>query len=172
MVLLSGLLLAAAQGPAAAEAGARTGATGALELRFVEPERYTDMGLFGSDAERNRAELAAMFEAFAQCLPAGQRLSLEVLDVDLAGENQPWRYGGEGPRVMLDRHWPRVELRYVLRGRDQAVLAEGRERVQDVNYLARSRQASFESGSLPYERAMLAAWFGARFCAQDGAGPR
>ena len=45
-----------------------------------------------------------------------------------------------------------------------AVLAEGRERVADMNYLLHSARAPYEADVLPYEKRMVEDWVERRFC--------
>ena len=64
-------------------------AAGAVEVRFVDLQRYADIGWRTLDRERNLELLRAHFQGLAARLPDGQRLAIEVLDVDLAGEEVP-----------------------------------------------------------------------------------
>lgn len=157
--LFVALLAIAGLWPAAASAE--------LRLNFVAPEHYWDASLHGGYGarryERAVKELDKIFQALAaRYLRPGDQLTLDVLDVDLAGEYEPSRYSYE-VRLMTDTTWPRMKLRYVLTRPDTAPVS-GDELVSDRNYLT---FPNFRSGSetLSYERIMLERWFKARFAA-------
>ena len=75
-------------------------------------------------------------------LPAGDTLTIEVLDIDLAIT------------------WPRIKLRYALTRGDQ-VLSSGEDQVTNLNYLMESNRY-FSGDRLRYEKSMLDAWFDQR----------
>ncbi|MDT7836613.1 DUF3016 domain-containing protein [Aquabacterium sp. OR-4] len=149
---LAALLLAMA---AAAASGPARAAT--ADVRFVEPERYTDAGR-GIDAEQVREALARQLQQLAATrLPADQALHIEVLDIDLAGELNPWLRAASDIRVMKGRaDWPRLHLRYTL-ARGEQVLRQGEARLSDMNYLQQTGLGAGR-GSLAYEQRMLERW--------------
>lgn len=135
-------------------------AAGTLELAFVQPEQFTDIGHSSFDRAQNLSALQAHFDHLAQRLPDGQRLEVQVLDVDLAGEVQPFA----PPELRLMRggvDWPRMTLRYTLKAGD-TTLAQGEDRLADTAYLF-TRRGLNEQQALPYERRMLDTWFQQRF---------
>ena len=113
-----------------------------MTVRFVEPERYTDIGHFGRDRERNLRVLQSHLEQQgARCLAEGETLAIEVLDVDLAGRNE-WRHrAGPDLRVMREITWPRLDLRYAWRDAAGAVFQEGRERAADMEAFSNTASA-------------------------------
>jgi hypothetical protein len=139
-----------------------------LTVRFVAPEHYTDAGNYAYDTERTLRTLERHLAKLGdRCLAEGEKLELQVLDIDLAGRRE-WRRGpGYDLRVMREITWPWLELAYVWRDGAGQVLGEGRERVSDQNYLWRSAYVSGSSDELPYEKAMLRDWFERRFCRQE-----
>ncbi|MFS8036222.1 DUF3016 domain-containing protein [Xanthobacter sp. AM11] len=150
LVLVLAMLFA---GPAAA----------GIQLRFVDPEHYSDTD-FRSPAVR--AGIVADFTAFfarlgARDLKPGQDLRLEVLDMELAGEYEPWRRSGWGDvRILRDITPPRFKLRYTLCQKGKVVVA-ATETVTDINYLM--NPSGRGSDRFSFEKAMLEDWFRARF---------
>ncbi len=142
---------------------------GTVEVSFVQPERYTDAG-HGFDAEATRKTLDQHLQTLGLAgLPAQQRLKIEILDIDLAGETQPMLNLGSELRVIKGRaDWPRIHLRYTLSEGAQT-LSSGDESISDMAYLMHSR-VNDRSESLPYERRLLSDWFRSHF-AQTGAKP-
>lgn len=138
----------------------QSAAAGRVEVRFVEPEHYTDIGRAPVDRERHLGLLERHLQALGARLPDGQVLRLEVLDVDLAGEE---RWVGRHPdlRVLRGRaDWPRMQLRYTLIAGGQT-LRSGDERLQDMAYLERGGSLG-RGEALAYDLRMLDEWFAAR----------
>ena len=144
--------LAAASLPAAAE----------VNVKFVEPDRYSDSGsLFDRKGvldglERHLKWLGDRY------LAAGQVLQVDVLDVDLAGRMEASR--GALPELRVVRSgadWPRIRLQYTLKSGDK-VLKEGKDDVADMNYLVQG-PSRYRNEPLAYERYMLEEWFKAKF---------
>jgi hypothetical protein len=135
-------------------------AAGTVQVRFIEPERFTDLSFSTLDRERELQEIADHLRQLGQRLPEGQTLNIEVLDVDLAGETWP-RAAGE-VRILRGRtDWPTIRLRWTLQQGDRT-LASGEDRVTDMSYLT-GLPPNVRLGALPYEKRMLERWFGERF---------
>ena len=138
-------------------------AGGRVDVVFVDQKHFTDAGW--PDAERGEVlgQLAAHIQALgARYLAEGQTLSVEVLDVDLAGQAKPWQSRGAPVRILRGKaDWPRMDLRYTLL-EDGKPVSAGRESIADLAYLDRVGQARM-SVSLAYERRMLDDWFRGRF---------
>ena len=94
-------------------------------------------------------------------LKPGQDLTIEVIDIDLAGRFELWRINARDLRIMREVTWPGIEVRYTLE-QNGVVVESGEEAVTDLNYLMRAGIA-YSSGSLRYEKAMLEEWFRTRF---------
>lgn len=154
-VLMPALLSAAMMATAPAAAGT-------AEVRYENPDRFSDAGR-GRAAEATQKALTGILQALAERgLPASQVLTVEVTDVDLAGEIPPGSVRLHDVRV-LGRHadWPRISLRYTLKDGDRT-LAQGSDVVSDMTYLERGGMLA-SRGELPYERRMLGEWFSRRF---------
>lgn len=158
-LVTAGLLAALAASASAAD----------LTVTFVHPETYTDAGYSHSLAsERDRAEVQRDIERHLQrlaerSLPAGDALRIEVLDIDLAGHFEPFRFRGADVRIVRDISAPRIKLRYAL-SRGGQVLAQAEERLTDLGFLMGYNR--YPAGDrLRYEKAMLDAWFDKRFAA-------
>jgi hypothetical protein len=140
-------------------------AAGQVSVRFVEAEKFTDIGWSTSDREANLKTIERHLQALGQRhLADGQTLQLEITDVDLAGAVWPMRRSGNEVRVLRGAaDWPTVTLRYVLAAGGQP-LKSGEARVADMNYTF--HLPSYGSGEpLRHEKQMLDAWFKASFAA-------
>ena len=153
--------LAAAVGAALALASLSAAAAGRVEVRFVEPARYTDAGFGAREIERTTAQLGAALRSLGARLPDGQTLTLEILDVDLAGRTVPG--SARDTRVLTGgADWPRITLRWTLAGAGEP--RSGEETVSNLDYLEQ-RIGGSTGEPLEHERRMLERWFERRFVA-------
>ncbi|CAA2099948.1 hypothetical protein MBUL_00424 [Methylobacterium bullatum] len=138
---------------------------GSVEVRFIEPDRYVDANnRFGSGIgpQATLAELRRFIEQMTSpFLAPGERLVVDVLDVDLAGFPDPGANVPYGLRVVTDATPPSFRLRYALTDRRGRRIAANEERVSDINFLLGARAT--QSGSFPYERELLREWARRRF---------
>ena len=131
-------------------------AAGSVEVQWLDPAQYSDAGRSAIDRERVTRILAAHLQKLGRLLPDGQVLKLQVTDLDLAGEIEPFRW--HDLRVLRGRaDWPQMSLRYTLSA-DGRTLKTGDARLQDMGYLFTTQQ-----GDLGYEKRMLEQWFKATF---------
>jgi hypothetical protein len=132
-------------------------AAGKLDLQFITPEKFSDIGHGGYDRERNLKTLSDCLQTLAAQLPEGQVLKLEVLDIDLAGELRP--RATQEVRVMRGTvDWPQMTLRYTLT-QNGAALKSGEAQLSDLGYLGTLRARDAAGGELAYDKRMLQDWF-------------
>ncbi|MBI5719826.1 MAG: DUF3016 domain-containing protein [Burkholderiales bacterium] len=153
VALLSAAVLVALARPAHA--------AGTVEVRFVEPERFTDAGRAPFDRDRALESLAAHLRQLGQRLPDGQRLRVDVLDVDLAGE-QVLRRGHDLRVLRGGADMPHIHLKWTLEQGGSA-LKSGEDRLTDLGYMTSRTTPAASVGDLPHEKRLLAQWFRARF---------
>lgn len=135
-----------------------------VDVRFTAAEKFVDATYENRSNTRTRVaqDLTAHLVALGKrYLPQGQRLEIEITDVDLAGRYEPWHVDTHDVRYMRDVTWPRVDLEYRLLAGDEEI-ARGKEVLIDMNYLSRAGLRS-NSDRLRYEKAMLDEWFRGRF---------
>jgi hypothetical protein len=134
LVALVGLAAASGSSAGSPDSPAR------VEVNFVEPDKFSDAadGQRGSDFRRdeNLAELKDYFvERASRYLAEGQRLVINVTDVDLAGEVEPWRTSGAHDlRIVKDIYTPRIQLEYQLLDASGAVLKEEKRTLHDMSF--------------------------------------
>ncbi len=137
-------------------------AAGTVQLNFVEPARFTDAGRTQIETERNTRTLAEFVQRrLAPRLPDGQVLTIDVTDLDLAGDVRFGRHGD----LRIARggaDWPRIDLRWTLTENGRTVKA-GEEHLSDMNYLQHTPRDYHGETELPYEKRLLAEWFDERF---------
>ncbi len=147
-------LLAAALGGAAFAATA----AGTVQLNFVDPSGFTDAGRGVLDTERTTRSLAEFVQKrLAPQLPDGQVLTIDITDIDLAGESR-FTSRGDIRVVRGGADWPRISLRWTLSEGGRTV-KQGDERLSDMDYLMHVPRSYLGDTDLPYEKRMLADWF-------------
>jgi hypothetical protein len=138
-------------------------AVGTVQVSYLHPDQFADIGQTRYDIDANLRSLTRVFESLAaRYLADGQRLSVEVLDVDLAGEPRPARHGAYEVRVLRGTvDWPRIRLRYTLETAGQPSRS-GERQLQDMAYLDRLG-SSAGTENLVYEYRLLRDWFSTEF---------
>ena len=139
-------VLMAASGLASAE----------VKVTYVDTEKMTDVPRFASDRESMEIHFREHLELLAKQLPAGQRLNVEFLDIDLAGDQFP-RVAVQDVRVLKGRaDWPRMHFSYTIE-QDGKVIKSGEPKLADPNYLmSRNR---WDNEQYSHEKQMLEDWF-------------
>ncbi len=149
-------------------------AKAAVNVQFVHPEHYTD-STFRSGAgslspkivmDEVGRELRQLGDRYLP--PPGQVLSVEILDIQLAGYNNWWSFPGNEVRIISNAAPPpQFKLRYALRAKGK-LLAASEETVTDINFLI-NPSARFSSDPLVYEKTLLDTWFRDRFAGRKPA---
>ncbi|AOE87286.1 DUF3016 domain-containing protein [Pseudomonas sp. TCU-HL1] len=132
------------------------------EVSFTQPEKYSDARLYrdygrGAD-DIVLKDLKAHIEKLGKrYLQPGQTLKVDIRDIDLAGQYEPWRVNFRDVRFMREVTWPRIKLHYSLE-RDGKTLVSRDVTVIDQSYLQHGNYY-FSNDRLRYEKTMLDDWF-------------
>ena len=154
--LLAGLALAAGSASPVAAAPAKIPEN--VTVVIQEPDRFTDVRENQSEfvSEYFLGELRAYIQQTASPrLPAGQKLTVTLLDVDLAGEtrfNSP-----DHIRVMSATTMPRIHLKFQVVGTDGKVVKEGERKLTDLDYQNQLRLPGYDE-PLYYDKLLLKRW--------------
>jgi hypothetical protein len=90
-------------------------ASAAVDVKYIEPEKFTDVPFVRWQRTQALEDITAHFNKLGALLPAGQDVTIEVLDVDLAGREVPSAAAPQGVRVLQGgADWPSMRLRYTL----------------------------------------------------------
>jgi hypothetical protein len=116
----------------------------------------TDVPRFESDRKSMEIDLREFMGELARKLPPGQNLTVEFIDIDLAGDVFP-RVPVRDVRVTKGTYdFPRITLRYSIE-QDGKVLRSGQRELADRNYQLNVN--SFRNEMYSYEKQMLSTWF-------------
>lgn len=151
-------LLAVLTGAAAGAAAA----PGSVDVSFVGATRYADAGATPWEIEANVQALAQHLQQLGDReLPAGRTLTVEILDVDLAGTLRHSARAGREIRIVKGgADWPSIRLRYT-QGVPGRPVQVGQERLTDMNY-SRGFAGVGRAEPLHFEKRLLDTWFRAR----------
>lgn len=145
-------------------------ATAEVTVHFVNPERYTDLGDHRSDYPRNKELLEGFFvDSISACLAEGEKLKLDIHNVDLAGLFEHWR-PSPGVRKMRNVDAPRIDLHYTHTGPDGSTIGEDSARLTDMHFLQRAGTQRSRAGTqrLFHEKRMIERWVDRTFCKNNG----
>jgi hypothetical protein len=136
---------------------------GPVQVAWADPATFTELRQSRNAWEAARGtwltDLARYLRTRAEArLPAGEQLQVTILDIDRAGEYEPWRrFGMQDVRILRDIYPPRMTLRFQRLDADGRVLAEGERTLSDPAFLLGSSPMR-ESDPLRYEKRMIDGW--------------
>jgi hypothetical protein len=126
-------------------------AAAALAAACAQPRQPTDGSRDDLQALEKHVEGRA-----ARMLASGERLAIDIADLDRAGRPEPWRTGSSNVRVVRDVYPARIALSFRVVGADGAALKQG-ERVLS-GPLPVAAAAAYGEDPLRYEKALLDDW--------------
>jgi Protein of unknown function (DUF3016) len=131
-------------------------AAGKVEVNWIEPAQFSDVGRGSIDREQTLKALTEHLALLARQLPDGQILKLDVTDVNLAGELSPNL--ARDFRILRGRaDWPAMELKYELSAEGRSIKS-GSVRLSDMGYMFKPT-----GDYLGYEKRMIDTWFKTEF---------
>jgi predicted Zn-dependent protease len=154
----------------AALAIAASAAQADVQVNFIQPESFSDIK--DNHGFRKPEVLddikAYLVTEFQKYLP-GKDVRIDVTDVDLAGEYEPFFWRSQGLRVMRSVTAPSIELSYEVRDGGK-VVQQGKTRLRDMNYQEGSTLFG-NSDPLRYEKRMVDRWMRQEFASTVAAAP-
>jgi hypothetical protein len=159
--LFAGLFLAglASQAVAAAPATAPTNVT----VIYQDPDHFTDVrdstSSFASTYYLDELK-ACLQQAASPLLAPGQKLTITISDIDLAGDIRPGSL--TNVRIIKDIYIPHVALKFQLVDSAGKVVKEGDRRLTDLAFMQRLRIPGADE-PLYYDKALLKDWVSSEF---------
>ncbi|MFG6461501.1 DUF3016 domain-containing protein [Roseateles sp. DXS20W] len=139
-----------------------------VQVNFVKPESFIDIK--DNNGFRNTAvlkDIEAHLVAQAQKHLPGRTVLINVTDVDLAGQVEPFGRSADWVRVMRTITLPSITLDYEVRDGDK-VVQQGKATLRDMNYQD-GFSNYFSNDTLRYEKRMIDRWFDTEFRASTAA---
>ena len=157
--LIAGLALSAGS---VAQVSAANPTPALVTVTFQDPEHFTDV----RDRYSNLANMNALEElrecvqqTAARLIPAGSKLAVTFIDVDLAGMIRPDK---DNIRVMTGTTLPRANIKFQLVDAGGKVLKEGERKLVDLDY-QQSAPIVGRSDPLFYDKQLLKNWLSKEF---------
>lgn len=105
------------------------------------PDKYVNVRDGFSASEKGQAANLDSLKQYLeergnQLVPDGQKLTVTLTEVDLAGDFEPWRDPAMNDvRIVKDIYPPRIDLEFKLTGADGKVLKEGKRELRDLAFM-------------------------------------
>ena len=144
-------------------------ATAAVTVNYVHDAQFTDLPRTPWQRQQALEDISEHFQSLGKDLPAGQDLVIDVLDIDLAGREEPNRFALTGVRILSHGgDWPRMRLKYSL-VEDGKVLKSGDAQLSDKSY-ANHINSYPSDARWPHEKQMIDEWWHATIVPDQTAG--
>jgi hypothetical protein len=132
-----------------------------VQVQYVHAENFADVGNHRFSDERIRAAYLEQLRGHlvkqaAARLGAGERLSVSVTELDMAGEFEAWRPPSSDARIVKDIYPPRIDLNFRLAADDGKVIKEGRRTLVDPAFMLGANR--YPDDPLRYEKALIDRW--------------
>jgi len=131
-----------------------------VNVTWKSPEKYRDIYPGTQGKKRFRESTFKTLEnhllKLAKALPESQTLTIEVTDVDLAGDVHS--SGLRQIRVIKDLYFPRIKFSFQLTNAEKETIQSGHVNLKDMNFMIRSR-LRYKNKTLGYEKQLLDGWF-------------
>ena len=136
--------------------------SGPVSVRWNDPATFTELRYSRNRWESERGpwltDLAEYLRKRAATqLSDGERLELTIVDVDRAGDFEPW-HGAQhqDTRIVRDIYPPRMTLDFSLRDANGQVISKGERKLSDVGFTLGG--SPIDSDPLRFEKRMLDDW--------------
>ena len=135
---------------------------GPVDVHWSDPTQFTELRYSLNRHEAARGDWVVQLAEYirdraAQQLPPGERLDVEILDIERAGEYEYFFGPATDIRVMRDIYPPRMRLHVRRTGADGTVIEDGERRISDLAYLTGPQPLS-NTDPLRYEKRMIERW--------------
>jgi hypothetical protein len=132
------------------------------EVIFTSPEKFADIRdaytstRMGEQAVMDQIRDYIVLRA-QTVVPAGEKLTVNFTDIDLAGDFEPWR-GGQtmDVRIVKDVYPPKMDLEFKLTDASGRVIKEGKRQLRDLAFMGKMNINPRDT--LRYEKNLLDDW--------------
>jgi Protein of unknown function (DUF3016) len=137
--------------------------SGNVEVSYNSPDKFTEMERYPNERTNWLDQLSNyVAKRASRTLPAGQKLSVTITDVQLAGTYEPWRLPNLAQtRTVRDTTPPRIDLQFKLESATGELIKEGDRKLRDLDFLHRS--AFHRDEPLSHEKNLIDAWLAQDF---------
>ena len=150
-------------------------AQGPVSVAWADPATFSEIRNSGNRQDAAQGtwlhDLAQYMRQQAERrLPPGDTLQLTIVDVQRAGQYEPWRgIRMQDTRIVRDIYPPRMTLRFRQLDAGGKVVAEGERKLVDPAFLLNAPSGS-GNDPLRYEKGMIDSWLRREFPATRASG--
>lgn len=134
-----------------------------VTVAWGDPEQFSEIRYSQNRYESRQGDWVVQLadhiaDETKRALPSGERVEVEILDIDRAGEYE-WTYGAtnQDVRVLRELYAPKIDLRFKRLDASGNVISEGERRLTDLNYLW-GPQPMPSSDTLRFEKRLIDQW--------------
>lgn len=159
----------------AAEAPRALPEQGPVSVSWADPSTFSEIRNSGNRQDAVQGawlqDLANYMRQRAERkLPPGDTLQLTIVDIQRAGQYEPWRgIRMQDVRIVRDIYPPRMTLRFRQLDASGKVVAEGERKLVDPAFLSNTPSGS-NSDPLRYEKGMVDSWLRREFATARASG--
>lgn len=163
LLALAGCASTGESGMLAANAPRALPESGPVSVHWNDPSTFTELRLSSNRWVASEGswlqDLAKYMRKRAQPkLAPGERLDLTIVDIDRAGQFEPWRGPNlQDTRIIRDRYPPRMTVQFRRLDASGAVVAEGERKLTDPAFLLNASPIN-STDPLRYEKRMIDTW--------------
>lgn len=146
---------------------------GPIDVRWEDPANFSEIRYSHNSHESRRGnwveELAEhLRERAGSRLPAGERMEVNITDIELAGDYEPWRgVQFQDTRFMREIYPPHITLTFTRTDANGTVVAQGERKLTDMGYLMGEATAGYRNEPLRYEKSLIDRWLAKELPAPD-----
>lgn len=136
---------------------------GRVAVAWADPAGFTEIRNSSNRFDASRGswltDLAKYLRQRAEAvLPPGERLQLTIVDIDRAGDYEPWRgLAMQDTRIVRDIYPPRMTVQFQLFDANGKLIEQGERKLTDPAFLLGSSPIN-DSDPLRYEKRMIDSW--------------
>lgn len=140
-----------------------------IQIKLVKPEKFRDIDIAGYSQKKTisivEKELHQLFSQISkEYINQDQKLSIEVLDVDLAGYIEYfWGSTNREIRLIRDNDRYRMKFRFELKDSNNKVLQSGEKSIQRFANLRQGRMTKGHNERFVHFEKILKHWFEKEF---------
>ncbi len=163
LLALAGCASTGASGMLAANAPRALPESGPVSVNWNDPATFTELRLSSNRraaSEGNWLQDLAQYmrKRAQQQLSPGEHLALTIVDIDRAGEFEPWHGPNlQDARIVRDLFPPRMTVQFRRTNAQGTVVAEGERKITDPAFLLNSSPLN-NTDPLRYEKKMIDSW--------------
>lgn len=131
-----------------------------VDIKWADIEKFADVRADDSGVTQYRKDvifnIEKHFTKIAKKLPEEQRLNIEILDIDLAGDIK--MFDARLIRLVKGHQPPRIAFKYQLIDKSKTVIKAGEENIRDASFM-NTISSRYKNSAFGFEKSLLDKWY-------------